>query len=264
MKTTILQNILKEKEGYVNQLTNESLPVFKRDIKRPSLFKLLNKNKQLQVIAEIKRASPSKGLIHGSVDPVHQALHYQKAGAACISVLTDTPFFKGSFKDLTAVAKTVHIPILCKDFIIHKIQIDFAKSAGATVVLLIVAALSKEKLKELFTYAIESGLEVLVEVHDVEELQVALRLDAQLIGINNRDLHSFQVDLTKTADLASYFPFHEDRVLISESGISNAENAKQVARYGAGAVLVGEALMRTGDIQQTLRSLQVDREVIIQ
>lgn len=263
MTTTILQKILKEKENYVHQLMEERLPVFKRDIKKPSLFKLLNQSKQLEVIAEIKRASPSKGLIQGSVDPARQALLYQNAGAACISVLTDTPFFKGSFEDLVAVANTVDISILCKDFIIHKIQIDFAKSAGATVVLLIVAALSREKLKELFTYAIASGLEVLVEVHDVQELQVALQLNAQLIGVNNRDLHSFQVDLTRTAELANHFPFDEEHILISESGISNAEDANQVARYGAGAVLVGEALMRSDDVQQTLRSLHVDREVSI-
>ena len=264
MTTTILQKILKEKETYILQMMEEQPPMLKRDRKKPSLFKLLNESKQLQVIAEIKRASPSKGLIHGTVDPAHQALLYQMAGAACISVLTDTPFFKGSFEDLVAVANTVDIPILCKDFIIHKIQIDFAKSAGATVVLLIVAALSREKLKELFTYAIASGLEVLVEVHNIHELQIALQLDAQLIGVNNRDLHSFQVDLTHTAELANHFPFHEERILISESGISRAEDAKEVARYGAGAVLVGEALMRSHDVQQTLRSLQVGREVMNQ
>ena len=263
MTTTILQKILKEKESYVTQLMSERLPELKREMKRPSLFKLISSSKQLQVIAEIKRASPSKGLIQGTVDPAFQASLYQKAGAACISVLTDTPFFKGSYEDLAAVANAVDIPILCKDFIIHEIQIDFAKNSGATVVLLIVAALSKEKLKELYTYAVANDLEVLVEVHDVQELQVALQLNAKLIGVNNRDLHSFQVDLTKTAELASHFPFHEDRVLISESGISSAKDAKQVASYGAGAVLVGEALMRSSEVHKAIRSLQVDREVIV-
>ncbi|MER2010436.1 MAG: indole-3-glycerol phosphate synthase TrpC, partial [Psychrobacillus sp.] len=168
--TTMLEKILKEKESYVNQLMQKKMPISKNDIKRSSLFDLLYKNKQLQVIAEIKRASPSKGLIQGTVDPAHQARLYQKAGAACISVLTDTPFFKGSYEDLAAVANTVDLPILCKDFIIHEIQIDFAKSAGASVILLIVAALSKEKLKDLYAYAVSNGLEVLVEVHNAQEL----------------------------------------------------------------------------------------------
>lgn len=261
--TTMLEKILKEKESYVNQLMQKKLPISKNDIKRSSLFDLLYKNKQLQVIAEIKRASPSKGLIQGTVDPAHQALVYQKAGAACISVLTDTPFFKGSYEDLAAVANTVDLPILCKDFIIHEIQIDFAKSAGASVILLIVAALSKEKLKELYTYAIENGLEVLVEVHNAQELDVALQLNAKLIGVNNRDLHSFEVHLTNTAELAKHFPFQERRVLISESGIWTTEDAKRVAGYGASAALVGEALMRSGELQESIRSLQVERKVVI-
>ena len=261
--TTILEKILKEKESFVNQLMQKKLPISKKDIKRSSLFELLYKNKQLQVIAEIKRASPSKGLIQGMVDPAHQALLYQKSGAACISVLTDTPFFQGSFEDLMTVADTVDIPILCKDFIIHEIQIDFAKSAGASVILLIVAALSKEKLKNLYAYAVSNGLEVLVEVHNAQELDVALQLDAKLIGVNNRDLHSFEVHLTNTAELAKHFPFQERRVLISESGIWTTEDAKRVAGYGASAVLVGEALMRSGEVQQSIRSLQVEREVVV-
>ena len=261
--TTILEKILKEKESYVNQLMQKKLPISKKDSKRSSLFELLYKNKQLQVIAEIKRASPSKGLIQGMVDPAHQALLYQKSGAACISVLTDTPFFQGSFEDLMTVADTVDIPILCKDFIIHEIQIDFAKSAGASVILLIVAALSKEKLKDLYAYAVSNGLEVLVEVHNAQELDVALQLDAKLIGVNNRDLHSFEVHLTNTAELAKHFPFQERRVLISESGIWTTEDAKRVAGYGASAVLVGEALMRSGEVQQSIRSLQVEREVVV-
>lgn len=153
---------------------------------------------------------------------------------------------------------------MCKDFIIHKVQIDFAKSAGASVVLLIVAALSKEKIKELYTYAIAKGLEVLVEVHNIQELEVALQLDTKLIGVNNRDLRTFQVDLSHTGELASNFPFNEGRVLISESGICNNVDAIQVAKYGASAVLVGEALMRSDDPYKTLRTLQVEREVMVQ
>ena len=121
---------------------------------------------RLQVISEIKRASPSKGLIAEGVNPADQAIQYAEAGAACISVLTDTPFFQGTFDDLAEVARTVSIPILCKDFVIHPIQIDYAKYAGASVVLLIVAALDQEKLTAIYKYAVSKGLEVLVEVHD--------------------------------------------------------------------------------------------------
>ncbi len=125
------------------------------------------------------------------------------AGAACISVLTDTPFFKGTFDDLAAVADSVPIPILCKDFIIDKVQIDRAKNAGASVILLIVAALTEQELVDFHAYAVASGLEVLVEVHDGEELKRALAIDAKLIGVNNRDLRTFTVDLKKTEEIAA-------------------------------------------------------------
>ena len=201
-------------------------------------------------------------MIAEGINPADQASQYAEAGAACISVLTDTPFFQGTFDDLAEVARTVSIPILCKDFIIHPIQIDYAKHAGASVVLLIVAALELEKLSSLYKYAVSKGLEVLVEVHDSVELDLALQLDAKLIGVNNRDLRTFDVDLSRTAEIAAIFPFEEERVLISESGIWDSTNAIKVANYGASAVLVGESLMRSGEVGNTLHSLQVKREVI--
>ena len=163
------------------------------------------KAEHLHVIAEMKRASPSKGLIAEGADPVAQAIAYTEAGAACISVLTDATFFKGSFDDLAAVAEAVPTPLLCKDFMIHKVQIDRAKNAGASVILLIVAALTTEELAELYAYAMESGLEVLVEVHDEEELERALKIDAKLIGVNNRDLRTFEVDLGSNGRNCSAF-----------------------------------------------------------
>ncbi|MEK4485807.1 indole-3-glycerol phosphate synthase TrpC [Psychrobacillus sp. FSL H8-0484] len=229
---------------------------------RHSLFDQMYHSEHLQIISEIKRASPSKGLISDGVNPAEQAMNYYKAGAACISVLTDTPFFQGTFADLQEVAHTVPIPILCKDFVIHTIQIDHAKHAGASVVLLIVAALTQEELTKLYSHATGQGLEVLVEVHDAEELERALQLDAKLIGVNNRDLRTFEVDLARTAEIAALFPFHEERVLISESGIWNAEDAVRVAEYGASGVLVGESLMRSGDVETGLRALQVKRSAI--
>ncbi|MGB2871507.1 indole-3-glycerol phosphate synthase TrpC [Psychrobacillus psychrotolerans] len=260
--TTILDKILAAKKGQVEQMLLRSIPDQLEIITRPSLFEALYQTEKLQVISEIKRASPSKGLIAEGIIPTDQASKYANAGAACISVLTDTPFFQGTFDDLAEVASTVSIPILCKDFIIHPIQIDHAKHAGASVILLIVAALKQEKLLSLYEYTVSKGLEVLVEVHDSVELDRALQLDAKLIGVNNRDLRTFQVDLSRTAEIAANFPFEEKRVLISESGIWNAMDASKVANYGASAVLVGESLMRSGDVQNALQSLQVQREVI--
>ena len=225
-------------------------------VNRPSLFDQLADSTHLHVIAEMKRASPSKGLIAEGADPVAQAKAYSAGGAACISVLTDTHFFKGSYDDLAAVAQAVPIPLLCKDFMIHKVQIDKAKSAGASVILLIVAALDDEQLTDLNAYAIELGLEVLVEVHDTDELQRA-SLRCKMIGVNNRNLKTFEVDLAKTEEIAAKFPFGEKRVLISESGIVGSEDAVRVSKAGASAILIGETLMRSGSVAESIKSLQV-------
>lgn len=254
---TILEKILLEKKSEVARLLVENIEVKKEVKDRPSLFeKLVNAN-HLHVIAEMKRASPSKGLIAEGADPVAQAMAYEKAGAACISVLTDTPFFKGSFDDLAAVADVVETPLLCKDFIIDKVQIDKAKAAGASVVLLIAAALHDDELLEFHTYAVTAGLEVLVEVHDVDELERALKVDAKLIGVNNRDLRTFEVDLGQTEEIAAVFPFGEERVLISESGITGQSDAERVSTAGACAILVGESLMRSGTVGEAIASMQV-------
>ncbi len=261
---TILDKILDEKVREVEQLLKEEVVVEGSEVTRPSLFNKLYGTEHLQVIAEMKRASPSKGLIAEGADPVAQALAYAGAGAACISVLTDAPFFKGSFDDLAAVAKVVETPLLCKDFIIHQVQIDRAKKAGASVILLIVAALKDDQLANLHAYAVASGLEVLVEVHDAEELERALRIDAKIIGVNNRDLRTFEVDLKRTEEIAALFPFHEKRVFISESGIVSDQDAIRVADVGASAILVGESLMRSGAVAETLKSMQVARPGVVQ
>lgn len=259
---TILDKIIVEKKNEVLRLKNVTLQQTLEPEKKPSLFEILKNTDSLQIIAEIKRASPSKGIINHIIDPVDQVIQYEKAGAACISVLTDTPFFKGTFNDLKEVTQAVHIPVLCKDFIIDKIQIDYAKAHGASVILLIVAALDKETLSTLYEYAVDQDLEVLVEVHDEDELKTALEIDAKIIGINNRDLKTFEVDLQHTACIAKEFPFNENRVLISESGIKHKKDANFVAKLGASAVLVGETLMRSGNIETTLQSLQVPKGVV--
>lgn len=199
------------------------------------------------VVAEIKRASPSKGDIRLDVDVAAQAKLYEQAGAAAISVLTDKSYFKGSIEDLENVALLVSVPVLCKDFIVDEIQIDRAKGAGATIILLIVAALGQEELERLFLYAQAQGLEVLVEVHDPAELLVAVDLGAELIGVNNRNLKTFEVSLQQTAEIAEHFPADSNSLLISESGIFTENDAAFAFGKGAAGILVGEALMRSED-----------------
>jgi indole-3-glycerol phosphate synthase len=254
---TILKQILDHKKTELPQL-KEQTPLFKRAMKnRSSLYEILIHADRLQVIAEMKRASPSKGNIAVHTDPVEQASQYEKAGAACISVLTETKYFKGSYQDLNDVADTVSIPVLCKDFIIDEVQIDYAKAAGASVILLIVAALSDKELARLHTYAIDHGLEVLVEVHDIAELARALAINARIIGVNNRNLNTFEVDLKQTKAVAQAFK-RSDIAFISESGIWNEEDAALAADYGATGILVGESLMRSNDVEAALQALQVE------
>lgn len=256
----ILTKILAQKKLEVGALLEQPDPLANfTENKRVSLFETLRKSETLQVISEMKRASPSKGLIAEGADPVAQAKIYAQAGAAAISVLTDKEFFKGSFEDLAAVAKAVPTPLLCKDFMIDRVQIRFAKASGASIILLIVAALDDETLRDLYHYATSLELEVLVEVHDIKELERAVAVDAKLIGVNNRDLRTFEVSLERTREIAEAFPFNEERVLISESGIWTADDAKIIATMGASAVLVGESLMRSGDAGEALKSLQVSK-----
>lgn len=254
---TILDKIITQKKIELPELLAQAPCFTVVEKQRPSLYETLIHTDKLQIIAEMKRASPSKGDIATHIEPVEQALQYEAAGAACISVLTEHAFFKGSFADLNQVVNAVSIPVLCKDFMIHPVQIDYAKEAGATVILLIVAALTDEELASLFTYATNLGLEVLVEVHDVEELERALNIDVKIIGVNNRNLKTFAVDLAQTEEIAKHFKA-EGVAFISESGIWNADDAMRVANAGAKGVLVGESLMRSGDVVSDLKSLQID------
>lgn len=240
----ILDKIIATKREEIKQYKNSGQSVTAFPDKPKLADRLRRKN---GVISEIKRASPSKGDIRIEVDIVGQAKKYEQAGAAAISVLTDESYFKGSIDDLRKVAQAVSIPVLCKDFMISEIQIDRAKRAGASIILLIVAALETEELERLYKYATALGLEVLVEVHDERELTSALALDAQLIGVNNRDLKTFGVSLERTAELAKRFPFGGKRLLISESGLHSKEDAAFVYGCGASGILVGEALMRSDD-----------------
>lgn len=252
---TILNEILIEKEKEVEKLKNKTFHTTTTQ-EVPTLREQIKHSSKMNIIAEIKRSSPSKGAIHMDVDPFSQAKEYEALGAAAISVLTDEPFFNGSMDDLRAVREAVHLPILCKDFMIDSIQIDYAKAAGANIILLIVAALDYAQLTNLYHYAKSLDLEVLVEVHDEDEMERALNLDAQIIGVNNRDLRTFEVDLDTTENLASMI-IDPETILISESGIRTKEDVVEVAKSEASVILVGETLMRSDDLQSTFDTLRI-------
>ncbi len=205
------------------------------------------------VIAEVKKASPSKGVIREKFDPLQVAEVYARNGASAISVLTDQRFFQGHLDYLRAIRQRVPVPVLRKDFLISRYQVLEARVAGADAVLLIVAALEDEPLADLLAYSRELGMDALVEVHTEEDLRRALRAGATVIGINNRDLSTFHTTLEVTERLAPLVP--PDCVCVSESGIENADDVRRVARAGAHAVLVGESLMRAEDVGAKLREM---------
>ena len=211
------------------------------------------------VIAEVKKASPSKGVIREDFDPVAIAKAYAAGAASCLSVLTDKTFFQGGFDVLVDVRQAVDLPLLCKEFILSPYQLFQARAAGADAVLLIAAILTDQDLQYLQKAAIGLGLSVLVEVHDAEELERILAIGGfALIGINNRDLTNFETDLATTEQLMK---LHRDRLaqsgalIVSESGLFNRSDLDRVKAAGAEAVLVGEALMRQEDIQSGLEQL---------
>ena len=205
------------------------------------------------LIAEIKHASPSKGVLIEPFDPAALAREYSANGAAAISVLTDRDFFQGSLDDLKTVRNTTDIPVLRKDFTIDPRQIVEARNAGADAILLIVAILDDALLLELFDVATANGLAALIEVHNETEMERALHLNPVLLGINNRDLHTFAVDLAVTHRLARMAPL--ETTLVAESGIFTVADVEAVAAAGASAVLVGESIVKSGDIGGQVRSL---------
>ncbi|WP_366247871.1 indole-3-glycerol phosphate synthase TrpC [Terribacillus aidingensis] len=252
---TFLARILEEKRTEISTMKQTYRPTAAQ--RKPiSLYERFQEQKQLQIIAEIKRASPSKGLINPDVVPADQAKIYEAAGAGAISVLTDLPFFKGTMDDLAAVREAVEVPILNKDFILDEIQIDRAADYGADVILLIVAALEEERLHALYQYAKSKEMDVLVEVHNEEELEQAQKLGANIIGINNRNLKTFEVDLGVTERLIERIDT-SDTLVISESGITVSADASRAAKAGARGILVGETLMRADDAAAVLETLQV-------
>ena len=205
------------------------------------------------LIAEVKKASPSKGVIRPDFRPADIAVSYEFGGASCLSVLTDVDFFQGSDAYLQAARAACNLPVLRKDFVIDPYQIVEARALGADCILLIAAALEDEQMDELADVALQWGLDVLVEVHDAEELSRAAPLGNRLLGINNRDLHSFDVTLQTTLDLLGRVP--DDCIVVTESGIHSRDDVALMRSHGVHTFLVGEAFMRAKDPGEELKRL---------
>lgn len=258
--TGILAEIVAYKREFVEACTTRIAPANMkaraRDAAPPRGFAAaLGKRSEngCALIAEIKTASPSKGLIREGFDPADVARVYECNGAACISVLTDERYFRGSIGRLAVVRETVGIPVLRKDFIIDPYQVFEARSVGADAVLLIAACLGDDELSGLMEISSQLGMDVLLEVHDEREMERAVALNALLVGINNRDLATFATDLAVTERLARMAP--AGALVVSESGIRVAEDVRRVHAAGARAVLVGETIMREADMAAKVREL---------
>ena len=231
----------------------------RRDFTAALRSKSQNPEPGVALIAEVKKASPSAGVICKDFDPVRIAKEYEAAAASCLSVLTDEKFFQGSLDYLRQIREAVKLPLLRKDFIIDERQILEAIEWGADAILLIVAILDDARLKKFHSLATAAGLAVLVEVHDEAELERALAIGAELIGVNNRDLKTFKVDLATTERLAaklfSTLNTRHSTLLVAESGIHTRADVERLAKCGAGAILVGESLMKGGDIRAKVHEL---------
>ncbi len=254
----ILQRIVEEKKGEIELLKRHTDPKgLRKDAESApqvrDFIHTIRDGKGIRIIAEIKRASPSKGILREDLDPVETAGIYEREGACAISVLTERRYFKGSPEDLRAVKGRVKVPVLRKDFIIDECQVYESRVIGADALLLIVAILDGPQLRDLITLSDELGMTPLVEVHSEEELERALSAGADIIGINNRDLRDFRVDINTTKELAPKVP--EDRVIVSESGIHTHRDILYLMDAGVDAFLVGEALVKERDVGSRLREL---------
>jgi len=264
--SNILDAIVQQKQGEVARLpvanvTAETIrAVLEKRNDHHDFFGALEQSKRgtVALIAEVKKASPSAGVICADFDAVRIAREYEAAGASCLSVLTDEKFFQGSLDYLKQIRAAVKLPLLRKDFIIDERQILEAAEWGADAILLIVAILDDARLRRFHDLAVNAGMSVLVEAHDVPELDRAVAAGARLVGVNNRNLKTFKVDLATTEQLAAKLraaPDGQGRLLVAESGIHTRDDVARVAVCGARAILVGESLMRSGDIRGKVKEL---------
>lgn len=254
----ILSRIIEEKRRVIDeakrikpqdQLIKEAKAIcvrsaFKKNISRPH---------HINLIAEIKKASPSKGILRGDFNPAKIAVTYQANGASAISVLTDERFFEGRLEYIKKIKENISLPVLRKDFIIDEYQIYETVVAGADALLLIAELLSVNEMIGLYNLAASLGLDVLMEVHNEEDVEKALATDGSIIGINNRDLHTFKIDLSVTQKLIRMLP--PNKIKVSESGIRSYEDVMSLKSLGVNAVLIGEAFMESDDIAQRMREI---------
>ena len=236
---------LKPQAELVREIRNVSV--------RSSFRKSISRPHHVNLIAEIKKASPSKGILRGDFNPVRIASTYQAHGASAISVLTDERFFEGSLSHIKLVKESVSLPVLRKDFIIDEYQIYESVAAGADAILLIADLLSTNEMTGFYSLAASLGLDVVIEVHNEEDVEKAIASGGQIIGMNNRDLHTFKVDLAVTQKLVRMIP--ANRIKVSESGIKSYEDVMFLKSLGIDAVLIGEAFMESADIAAKMREI---------
>jgi indole-3-glycerol phosphate synthase len=257
MPKTILDKILATKKREVERDKQKvKLSCLMECIARrqvPLDFAAALKGEGIKLIAEVKKASPSKGVLRPYFDPMALAKTYADSGAAAISVLTDAEYFQGSPEHLAAIRQTVSLPLLRKDFIYDEYQIYESAAYGADALLLITAILEPKQLAKMLTISLKLGLGCLVEVHDKDELTIALDSGAEIIGINNRNLKTFEIDVNTTRRLRPMVP--ENNIVVSESGISRREDIKKLEEWGVDAVLIGEALVSARNIPKKIREL---------
>lgn len=251
--------IAKNEERLVEAKNAKSLDQLKEEVSKLDIsdefpFKEALKDPEIAIIAEVKKASPSKGLIAEDFDYIEIAKDYEQAGASAISVLTEPYFFKGSNEYLKRIAENVHLPILRKDFTIDEYMIYEAKSIGASAILLIVSILDDVQLKNYLDLAHDLGLSAIVETHDEDEIRTAIDAGAEIIGVNNRNLADFTVDITNSINLRRLVS--EDILFISESGIKTAEDVRKLKENNVDAVLIGETLMRSDDKKSMILELK--------
>lgn len=255
--SNVLEKICADKRVHVEHKKAQTpLSVLKEKIEEPSLipgFISKLKDSDIGLIAEVKKASPSKGIIRADFDPVKIAQTYQNSGATCLSVLTDEPYFQGHDDYFTAIRAAVSLPMLRKDFMIDPYQIYESRVLGADCILLIMACLSNNQTSEFYDLATSLGMDTLFEVHDEEELERALKLKPKMVGVNNRNLKTLEVDLQTGLSLAKQMP--ENILKVAESGIYNHTDIQNFLTAGYDAFLVGESLMRENDIAAAVKQL---------